>query len=97
MASSRFGSDVYKRQGIDTSLQYLKNFGIIKEDGKDNFVTSDENRETNDENLAAMGLGAMTNGLTALDMTGAYAALANGGKDVYKRQVPLVKDFLKLI
>lgn len=66
--------------GIDTSLQYLKNFGIIKEDGKDNFVTSDENRETNDENLAAMGLGAMTNGLTALDMTGAYAALANGGK-----------------
>ena len=66
--------------GIDTSLQYLKNFGIIKENGKDNFVTSDENRETNDENLAAMGLGAMTNGLTALDMTGAYAALANGGK-----------------
>ncbi len=66
--------------GIDTSLQYLKNFGIIKDNGKDNFVTSDENRETNDENLAAMGLGAMTNGLTALDMTGAYAALANGGK-----------------
>ena len=66
--------------GIDTSLQYLKNFGIIKENGKDNFVTSEENRETNDENLAAMGLGAMTNGLTALDMTGAYAALANGGK-----------------
>lgn len=66
--------------GIDTSLEYLKNFGIIKEDGKDNFITSDENRETNDENLAAMGLGAMTNGLTALDMTGAYAALANSGK-----------------
>ena len=66
--------------GIDTSLEYLKNFGIIKEGGKDNFITSDENRETNDENLAAMGLGAMTNGLTALDMTGAYAALANGGK-----------------
>ena len=66
--------------GIDTSLKYLKNFGIIKENGKDNFVTSDENKETNDENLAALGLGAMTNGLTALDMTGAYAALANGGK-----------------
>ncbi len=66
--------------GIDTSLKYLKNFGIIKEDGKDNFVTSEENKNTNDENLAAMGLGAMTNGMTALDMTGAYAALANGGK-----------------
>ena len=66
--------------GIDTSLEYLKNFGIIKEDGKDNFVTSDENSETNDENLAALGLGAMTRGLTALDMTGAYAALANQGQ-----------------
>lgn len=66
--------------GIDTSIKYLKNFGIIKENCKDNFVTSDENKETNDENLAALGLGAMTNGLTALDMTGAYAALANGGK-----------------
>ena len=66
--------------GIDTSLEYFKNFGIIKENGKDNFVTSDENKDTNDENLAALGLGAMTNGLTALDMTGAYAALANGGK-----------------
>lgn len=66
--------------GIDVSLKYLKNFGIIKEDGKDNFVTSDEDKDKNDENLAAMGLGAMTNGLTALDMTGAYAALANGGK-----------------
>lgn len=66
--------------GIDTSLKYLKNFGIIKENGKDNFVTSEENKDTNDENLAAMGLGAMTKGMTALDMTGAYAALANGGK-----------------
>ena len=66
--------------GIDTSISYLKNFGIIKENVKDNFVTSDENKETNDENLAALGLGAMTNGLTALDMTGAYAALANDGR-----------------
>ena len=65
--------------GIPTSLEYLKNFGIIKEDGDDNFVTAEENSQTNDENLAALGVGAMTHGLTALDMTAAYAALANDG------------------
>lgn len=64
--------------GIDKSLEYLKNFGIIREDG-DSFVTKDENPDTNDENLAAMGLGAMSHGLTNLDMTAAFAALANEG------------------
>ena len=68
-----------KNIGIPTSLEYLKNFGIIKEDGDDNFVTKEDNAQTNDENLAAMGLGAMTRGLTNLDMTAAYAALANKG------------------
>lgn len=68
-----------KEIGIPTSLEYLKNFGIIKEDGDDNFVTKEDNAQTNDENLAAMGLGAMTRGLTTLDMTAAYAALANKG------------------
>ena len=66
--------------GISTSMDYLKNFGIIKEDGNDNFVTEAENAKTNDENLAALGVGAMTHGLTNLEMTAAYAALANKGE-----------------
>ena len=66
--------------GIPTSIDYLKNFGIIKEDGNDNFVTEAENSKTNDENLAALGVGAMTHGLTNLEMTAAYAALANKGE-----------------
>ncbi len=66
--------------GIPTSIDYLKNFGIIKEDGNDNFVTESENSKTNDENLAALGVGAMTHGLTNLEMTAAYAALANKGE-----------------
>ena len=66
--------------GIPTSIDYLKNFGIIKEDGNDNFVTEAENAKTNDENLAALGVGAMTHGLTNLEMTAAYAALANKGE-----------------
>ena len=69
-----------KEVGIEKSLEYLKNFGIIREDGEDNFVSKEENPRTNDENLAALGLGSMTNGLTTLDMTAAYAALANQGK-----------------
>jgi len=66
--------------GIDASIDYLKNFGIIKEDGNDNFVSASENNQTNDENLAALGVGAMTHGLTNLEMTAAYAALANKGE-----------------
>lgn len=66
--------------GIDTSIDYLKNFGIIKEDGNDNFVSASENNQTNDENLAALGVGAMTHGLTNLEMTAAYAAIANKGE-----------------
>ncbi|PKZ16467.1 transglycosylase domain-containing protein [Anaerococcus octavius] len=66
--------------GIETSIDYLKNFGIIKKDGNDNFVSASENNQTNDENLAALGVGAMTHGLTNLEMTAAYAALANKGE-----------------
>ncbi|MDU3177601.1 transglycosylase domain-containing protein [Anaerococcus sp.] len=66
--------------GIETSIDYLKNFGIIKENGNDNFVSASENNQTNDENLAALGVGAMTHGLTNLEMTAAYAALANKGE-----------------
>ena len=66
--------------GIETSIDYLKIFGIIKEDGNDNFVSASENNQTNDENLAALGVGAMTHGLTNLEMTAAYAALANKGE-----------------
>ena len=75
--------------GIPTSLEYLKNFGIIKEDGNDNFVSADENNQTNDENLAALGVGAMTHGLTNLEMTAAYAALANKGE--YKEPLTFSK------
>lgn len=66
--------------GIPTSIEYLKNFGIIKENGDDNFISAAENNKTNDENLAALGVGAMTHGLTNLEMTAAYAALANKGE-----------------
>jgi len=67
--------------GLKTSMEYLSRMGIINKENSsaDNFVTSAENRSSNDENLSALGLGGMTKGLTPLEMTAAYGAIANGG------------------
>ena len=67
--------------GISTSIEYLSRMGIINKDepSKDNFVTSAENPANNDENLAALGLGGMTRGLTPLEVTAAYGSIANSG------------------
>lgn len=76
--------------GIDTSKAYLEKLGIInKQNGeKDNFVTAAEN-VNNDENPAALGLGGMTNGLTPLEVTAAYGAIANNG--VYVEPIAFTK------
>lgn len=67
--------------GIDTSLEYLTRMGIIHPDHPetDSFVSRSENEANNDENLSALGLGGMTNGLTPLELTAAYGSIANGG------------------
>lgn len=65
--------------GTDISKEYLAKLGIIKENGKDSFVTRQENNRTNDENLSALGLGGMTKGLTPLEIASAYGAIANNG------------------
>lgn len=78
--------------GIDTSKKYLKNFGLIADNGDDNFVTKEEDPDHNDENLAAMGLGAMTKGQAVLDMTAAYAALANGGEYIEPLTFSKIED-----
>ncbi|AFS78049.1 Penicillin-binding protein 1A [Gottschalkia acidurici 9a] len=65
--------------GVKLSKEYLQKLGIIKANGKDSFVTRLENKATNDENLSALGLGGMAKGISPLDMTGAFAAIANEG------------------
>ncbi len=67
--------------GVATSVSYLEKMKIVNKDHpeRDNFVTSIENRATNDENLSALGLGGMTNGLSPLELTAAYGAIANDG------------------
>lgn len=94
MSTNTIAVSTLDKVGIDTSMEYLKRFGIIKEDGdKDFFVTEAENSETNDENLAALGVGAMSNGLTVLDMTAAYGALANDGKYIEPLTFSKITDY----
>lgn len=67
--------------GVKTSMAYLEKLGIISNINPENdsFITAKENGVTNDENLSSLGLGGMTTGLTPLEITAAYGAIANGG------------------
>ena len=65
---------VYTQVGEEYSIKKLKDAGI---------TTLDEEGDTNDINPAALALGGMTDGITPLEMTAAYATFPNGG--VYKK------------
>ena len=56
------------------AIKQLKKFGITTT------VDVDQNDKVNDVNLAAMALGAMTEGVQPLEMALAYAAFPGGGK-----------------
>lgn len=56
------------------STEIVKKFGITT------LVDVEQNDKVNDVNAAAMALGAMTEGVTPLDMALAYAAFPAGGK-----------------
>ena len=58
--------------GPRNSIDFLRKLGISS------LVTAEDNPEHNDENLALV-LGGLTNGVTPLEMAGAYAAIANDG------------------
>ena len=54
------------------SIEFLRSAGVTS------LVTGAENPERNDENLS-LAIGGITNGISPLEMAGAYAAIANGG------------------
>ena len=58
--------------GPRNSIDFLRKLGITS------LVTAEDNPEHNDENLALV-LGGLTNGITPLQMAGAYGAIANDG------------------
>lgn len=78
--------------GVKTSMKYLERMGIIKSGAKDSFVTRQEDREHNDENLAALGLGGLSKGISPLDIAGAYASIANEGTYIKPRSYVKVED-----
>ena len=59
--------------GSDYSIEQLKKFGLTT-------VQDDLSNPVNDANPAALGLGAMTQGVTPLEMALAYASFPGGGK-----------------
>ena len=59
-------------QSINTMISYLQKMGFTT------IVTRDQNSRVNDENLS-LTLGGMTKGLTPLEITSAYTAIANQG------------------
>ena len=58
--------------GVEYSMDMVKKFGITT-------AIDDTSQPVNDVNLAALGLGAMSEGVTPLDMALAYAVFPNGG------------------
>lgn len=70
--------------GVNTSMSYLEKMGVINKEHpeRDNIITREENPSVNDENLSALGLGGMTKGLSPLEITAAFGAIANNGKYV---------------
>lgn len=76
--------------GIGTSMSYLEKMGIIDSENpeKDNFVSSSESN-THDEGLSPLSLGGMTRGLSPLEVTAAYGAIANDG--VYVEPIAFTK------
>lgn len=80
--------------GIQTSMSYLEKLGIISKTDPENdsFVTAKENKASNDENLSALGLGGMTKGLTPLELTAAYGAIANSGIYIEPRAFTKIED-----
>ncbi|MBR3201786.1 MAG: transglycosylase domain-containing protein [Mogibacterium sp.] len=58
--------------GLDYSIELLQKYGLTT-------LETDTSVAANDVNPAALGLGAMTYGVTPLEMSLAYAAFPNGG------------------
>lgn len=78
------------KMGIDTSFDFLENnLGI---------TSLVERRETeagivSDKALAALSLGGLTDGISPLELAGAYAAIANDGKYIEPHTYTEIRDY----
>lgn len=79
-----------KALGVDKSFEYMKD--KLHVDSLVESVTTN-GKVYSDKNLSSLALGGLTNGVTPLEMTAAYSALANGG--VYIEPTSYTKIFDK--
>lgn len=64
--------------GVDTSIDYLLNFGFTT-------LQTETNDKGQSDRVPAIALGGLTNGVSVLELTAAYATIANGG--VYNKPI----------
>ena len=80
--------------GMKATKDALTRYGIINKDhrDRDHFIEESESiGGANDENLS-LALGAMTRGLTTLDMANAYQAIGNNGKRIPALAISKIVD-----
>ncbi len=80
--------------GTSKILPYFEKMGLIdiNDPENDSFITAAEDRVNNDENASALGLGGMTKGLTPLEVTAAFGAIANDGVYIEPMTFTRVED-----
>lgn len=80
--------------GLEKSKEYLEKFHLINKENPedDSFITAKEDSSLNDENTASMALGGMVYGFTNVDMTAAYAAIANKGTYIEPKSFTKITD-----
>ena len=65
---------------VNVALGFKRSINFMIDNlGFTSLVTSDQNRSHNDENVASLGLGGLTNGVNVVEMSAAYASFANNG------------------
>ena len=76
---------ILNEMGIEKSIEYLKNCGVTS-------IVEDASKERNDLGLAQLALGGLTDGITTLQVAGAYAAIANDGEYITPTFYTKVED-----
>lgn len=69
--------------GVERSMEYLKKFGITT------IVSRNDNKVTNDEGLAQLALGGVTNGVKPIEMAAAFSIFPNKG--IYIKPISFTK------
>ena len=89
VSSNVIPAKILQDLGKDKAMDVLKKFDIINEDNKDYFISHDDNKNKNDENLESLALGNMQVGLSLSDLSKMYKTIANQG--IYKEETGILK------